>query len=75
MTLGEAMAELKAGKRVQRPGWNVAHHPQYGSGQSMWAAEHEGEPWLFVAKGISGPYVKWTPGDTDKAATDWQVAQ
>jgi hypothetical protein len=74
MTFDDAVQELQAGKRIQRAGWASVPHSLHGS-QAMWIElDDERRPWIFVEPGVRGPHVRWTPSETDKTATDWQIA-
>lgn len=79
MTFGEAIAELKAGRRVARAGWN---------GKGMWVrlvnlyadaefSVREIEPctgtWLpfLTMKTVDNGLVPWLASQTDMLAEDW----
>ena len=85
MNFGDALKELKAGKRVQRAGWNgkgmfaylvpAAKYPvQIGA-----AKAHFGEgamvpynPYLAI-KNVDESVSTWVPSINDCLADDWQV--
>ena len=85
MNFGDALKELKAGKRVQRAGWNgkgmfaylvpAAKYPV----QTGAAKTHFGEgamvpynPYLAI-KNVDETVSTWVPSINDCLADDWQV--
>jgi hypothetical protein len=71
MTFGEALAELKAGKKVSRAGWN---------GKGMWlelqrpdAHSKMKQPYLFIVP-VGGELVPWVASQPDLLEEDWGVA-
>ena len=85
MNFGDALKELKAGKRVQRAGWNgkgmfaylvpAAKYPV----QTGAAKAHFGEgamvpynPYLAI-KNVDETVSTWVPSINDCLADDWQV--
>jgi hypothetical protein len=80
MDFGEALTNLKAGKRVAREGWN-------GKGMFLWFVEadnwhiEEGFahmasteflPWIGM-KTADNKFVPWLASQTDMLAMDWTV--
>lgn len=78
MDIGEALAAMRCGDRVQRSGWN---------GKGMWLAlqtpdEHSKMtlPYLYIEYPVghaaypSGSRVPWLASQTDILATDWSKA-
>ena len=70
MDFGEALQELRAGKRVSRVGWN---------GVGMWIAlqrpdEHSKmkRPYLYI-KTAQNELVPWVASHGDLLASDWFV--
>lgn len=70
MDFGQAIRELKAGRRVQRAGWN---------GKGMWLDlqvpdEHSkmGHPYIFMSD-VNGTRFPWNPNNLDMLAEDWQI--
>lgn len=68
MTFGQAIEALKAGKTVQRAGWN---------GKGMWLGlqvpdEHSkmGLPYIFMST-VDGKLVPWLASQTDMLSEDW----
>ena len=71
MNFGDAIRELKAGKRVTRPGWN---------GRGMWLALQVPEagskmtlPYIYM-RTVTGDLVPWLASQTDVLAEDWEVS-
>jgi hypothetical protein len=67
---GYAIRNLKAGRRVQRAGWN---------GKGMWLElqtpdEHSkmGHPYVYM-NGVDGKLFPWNPNSLDMLAEDWAV--
>ena len=85
MNFGDALKELKAGKRVQRAGWNgkgmfvymvpAASYPV----QTGAAKEHFGEGAMvpynpyFAIKNVDETVSTWVPSVNDCLADDWGV--
>jgi len=79
MTFGDAIADLKIGKRVARSGWN---------GKGMWLFLIEKYqvgydpnilgrnllPWIGM-KTADGSFVPWLASQTDILAEDWSVVE
>lgn len=70
MTFGQAIEAMKAGKRVQRAGWN---------GKGMWLAlqvpdEHSKmrRPYIYMSD-AQGLLVPWLASQTDMLAEDWSI--
>lgn len=86
MDFGEALMELKAGKRVERAGWNgmwIGLMPGYPDGvpaNEATARVHRVEagsmvvvqPYL-VMRAADGSLVNWTISQTDALAEDWST--
>lgn len=83
MDFGEALAALKAGKRVTRPGWNgkgmwLALIPGDGwhlRGNSLFQCMADGDhfkPWIGMHTADAG-FVPWLASQTDVLAEDWEV--
>ena len=68
MDFGEALAALKQGRAVERPGWN---------GEGMHVYLHGGtggiKPFLAV-KAADGNTYPWVTSQTDVLAEDWAVS-
>jgi len=71
MDFGDAIRELKAGKRVTRPGWN---------GKGMWlelqvpdAHSKMSLPYIYM-KTADDKLVPWLASQTDVLAEDWMEA-
>lgn len=88
MNFGEALKELKAGKKLQRKGWNgkgmfVVYQKGYPKG--IPANKNTSEAWgikegdLFICepylqmKNVQGHAVMWTATNADILAEDWQI--
>ncbi len=75
---GQAIEELKAGKKLQRSGWN---------GKGLWLElqvpdEHSKMtlPYIFInyptdAINMPGARVPWLASQTDVLAEDWQIVE
>lgn len=70
MDFGQAITELKAGKKVCRSGWN---------GKGMWlglqvpdAHSKMGRSYIYIHS-VDGKLVPWTPSQTDIFSEDWKV--
>lgn len=74
LNFGEAIAALKRGQRVTRPGWN---------GKGMWLelSEH-GDGSMYKDRPLQkhilmataqGTYVPWLASQTDMLVEDWQI--
>lgn len=66
----EALKAVKAGKKIQRSGWN---------GKGMWVAlqvpdahSKMGLPYLYMST-VDGKLVPWLASQTDILAADWHV--
>lgn len=90
LTFGEALEQLKAGRRVFRDGWNgkgmwLAYQKAYPEGVPINAntAEATGLPVGSVQRFLpyimmctaSGAFVPWLASQTDILADDWFVFQ
>lgn len=69
-TFGEALYNLRQGKKVTRWGWN---------GKGMWLALQEpddnsqmSKPYIYIAV-ADGNFVPWTASQTDLLAEDWEI--
>lgn len=69
---GWALAQLRGGQRVQRPGWN---------GKGMWLALQRPDahskmslPYIYM-KTADDKLVPWLASQTDVLASDWQTAE
>ena len=88
MNFGEAIAAMKAGKKLARRGWNgkgmfVVY--QKGYPQGIPANKNTAEAWgikegeLFVCepylqmKNVHGHAVMWTAKNSDILAEDWEI--
>jgi len=76
MDFSEALKAAKAGKFIQRQGWNGAglavkvQFPDANSGMTL--------PYLYIeypltAKTTPGAKCPWLPSQTDMLAEDWKV--
>ncbi len=72
MNFGEALAELKAGGKVARRGWN---------GKGMWLEMQRPDtfskmtlPYVFM-KTVDDQRVPWLASQTDMLAEDWGVVE
>ena len=72
LTFGQALENLKAGKKVARNGWN---------GKGMWLdlqipdpGSKMGHPYIYM-KGVDGKLFPWNPNNLDMLAEDWQVVE
>ena len=70
MDIGQALAQLRAGNRVAREGWN---------GKGMWlglqvpdAQSKMTLPYVYM-KTAPGPLVPWLCSQTDLLAVDWFI--
>ncbi len=68
MNFSEALSQVKAGKLIQREGWN---------GKGMWVALHDGDgfdelPYLYM-RTVDDKFVPWLASQTDILAEDWHV--
>ena len=83
-TFGEAISNLKKGKRVQRQGWNGKNqYIELATGISykntkdeIINAEHESIGNKAIAfVGISGVQLGWLASQADMLAEDWKIAE
>lgn len=85
MTFGEALAEIRNGKKIQRKGWNgKGQYVQLAymlaclteDGTQIYDFEHEeiGSAFLMFV-GTSGYQCGWLASQADMLATDWQVVE
>jgi len=72
MNFGEALENLKEGRRVQREGWN---------GKGMWVAAQYptdsskmAHPYVYMCP-VDRRFVPWICSQTDMFADDWQLAE
>lgn len=76
MDFGDALRELKTGKRVTRPGWN-------GKGMFLWYVptwtytdgkydNYTNLPFIGM-KAADHKFVPWLASQTDLLADDWEV--
>jgi len=70
MDIGEAVYQLKLGKKVMRNGWN---------GKGMWLEYQKPDenskmtlPYVFMTT-VQGDRVPWLASQTDLLAEDWDV--
>ncbi len=70
MNIGEAIAAMRGGEKVQRDGWN---------GKGQWIAlqvpdEHSkmGLPYIYIST-VDGKLVPWLASQTDILANDWRI--
>jgi hypothetical protein len=73
MNFGEALAQLKLGRRVQRAGWNgwLLRIPIWYAPQSS-IEEFTPLPWIGIET-ADGGFVPWLASQTDLLAEDWSV--
>ena len=74
MNFGDALSELKLGKRVAREGWN---------GKNMFIILHQGFSSFndtnlemmpfFAIKTVGGYFNTWVPSVSDLLANDWFI--
>lgn len=69
-SFGEAIENLKAGRRVQRDGWN---------GKGMWlglqvpdANSKMSLPYIYMST-VTGDLVPWLASQTDVLSDDWRA--
>lgn len=70
MDFGQALHELRNGKRVQRNGWN-------GSGQylELQVTDENSKmqhPYIYISP-VDGRFVPWVASQTDLLADDWNT--
>ncbi len=72
MTFGEALEDLKAGRRVTRGGWN---------GKGMWLELQRPDqfskitlPYIYM-RTAQKDLVPWLASQTDMLASDWEICQ
>lgn len=85
MNFGEALAALKAGQKVARPGWNGLGMFVYLVPANAYIAttkiarDHFGENALvpynayFAIKNVDESVSTWVPSVNDCLANDWQI--
>ncbi len=85
MDFGEALRELKAGKRVTRAGWNAqgmfvyyvpeASYPVQTDAAKEHFGEHAMVPYeaYFALKNSRGKISTWVPSISDCLAEDWSI--
>ena len=90
MNFGEALEDLKGGKKVARAGWNgrgmfVVYQKGYPQGipcnkqtAEAWGM-NEGEPFVcnpyLQIKNVDGSHSMWVPSIGDCLAEDWKVVE
>jgi len=90
MDFGAALAALKAGERVARPGWNgqgmfIVHQAGYPDGipinantaRATGIAEgtvRKFRPYLMMLT-AQGDFVPWVASQSDLLAEDWQIVK
>jgi hypothetical protein len=90
MDFGEALAAVRSGQRITRPGWNgsnmyVAYQPGYPDGIAIngntaaATGQPEGTvcrfaPYLMM-RTAQGDFAPWAASQGDILAADWEVAQ
>lgn len=74
MDFGEALKELRAGRRVTRAGWHGAE--MYVRLMQACHVRHNLmlQPFLYL-RTPSGAYVPWSVSQTDVLAEDWDVLE
>lgn len=70
MNFGEALHELKAGKRTTRSGWNAAG--QWLELQTPDDHSKMRRSYVYISP-VGGDLVPWTPSQSDMLAEDWEV--
>jgi hypothetical protein len=78
MEIGEAVYQLKLGKRVGRAGWNgKGMQLLYAGGGTFKTDDKDVGAMLphVVMKTVTGDFVPWLCSQTDLLATDWEVVQ
>ena len=84
MTFGEAIEQAKAGKKIQRKGWNGKNHyielataiSYKNAAGEIVNCDHEAignQAFAFV--GTSGVQMGWLASQADMLAEDWQIAE
>lgn len=74
-TFGGALEQLKAGKRVQRAGWNGKGMWLVLIPADQWSTKRRPEhrlPWIAMKTADDG-LVPWLASQTDMLAEDWSV--
>lgn len=69
MDFGQALAALRAGRRVTRDGWNGPG--QYVALQVPDEHSKMRKPYLYIAP-VDGEFVPWLASQTDLLAEDWR---
>jgi len=84
-SFSEALDHLKAGKRLQRAGWNgkgmfiylvpAASYPAQRGAAKAWAGNDAMIPYgaYLAMKTVDGTVVPWLASQTDILACDWSV--
>lgn len=78
MDIGEAIKQMRDGRRVQRAGWNGVQ-----AGKNMWLGlqlpdEHSKmtQPYVYMFTNAErGTFVPWLCSQSDLLATDWNVVE
>jgi len=76
MTFGQALEQLKVGRRVARAGWNG--RKLLGEGDAMYLYIYlsaDGCSNFIVIQPVEGAIVPWTASQTDLLCEDWMVVQ
>ena len=77
MKFGEAVEELKAGKKVFRTGWNGRNmFVSMISGHKQAAEFNAPTVWFnpyFSIRNVDGSWSTWVPSINDVLAEDWSV--
>lgn len=77
MKFGEAVEELKAGKKVFRTGWNGRNmFVSMISGHEQAAEFNAPTVWFnpyFSIRNVDGSWSTWVPSINDVLAEDWSV--
>lgn len=76
MNIGEAVEALKAGKFVQRAGWNGKGMHLYLEEGTTWAkgtgSERHYDPYICLFTGAKRHQPGWNASTPDLLANDWQ---
>jgi hypothetical protein len=71
LNFGQALEELKDGRKLQRAGWN---------GLRQYIERNEVAPGItaitvpyLTIRTVQGNYIPWSPSQTDILAEDWRV--
>lgn len=84
---GWALAQLRAGKRICREGWNgkgmfvylvpAASYPAQRGAAKAWAGEDAMIPYraYLAMSTVDGDVVPWVASQTDLLAYDWEIVE